>query len=579
MQSFADRGLYPALQERTRKPLRGGALVPFALGVGCTGATLLLWRELVAERTASGLSSPFPESVLISGLLVSWLLALSIWLLHLARARTRAEVEMRRELEAQMAERTQAEERYRTLFERNPAGMYRSTVDGRLLDCNDAFVRMFGYPDRDTLLGQPVAALYCDPADRARLLDLFFQGESPQNVEVQLRRYDGEPFWGLLRGPGGAVRPYRDSDGSAMIEGAILDITDRKRAEEALRERERDLVLLGELGGLLQTCDSVQESYVVMSRQGRKLFPQMDGAVFLISPSRTDLDLVASWGSAPAPAGEGLFRPEDCWALRLGREHFVSDPSRDLVCRHLGTVPSAASLCLPLVALGETLGVLVLRAGEGSGEVEGLGRPRRQLATAVSEQLAMSVANLRLRETLRHQSIRDALTGLYNRRFFQDSLEREIRRVRRRGATLGLLMIDIDDFKVYNDTYGHEAGDLLLRLLGDLLRRRVRSEDIACRYGGEEFALILPEATLETTQVRAEELREEVKRLRPVYQDGPLGGITVSIGVAAYPEHGPQGEDIVRAADTALYNSKAYGRDCISLAPVPPPDRRVMIPE
>ena len=188
MQSLADRGLYPALQERPRKPFPGGALVPLVLGVGFTGATLLLWRELMAERTASGLRSPFPEAVLVSGLLVSWLLALSIWLLHLARARTRAEVAMRRELEAQMAERTQAEERYRTLFERNPAGMYRSTVDGRLLDCNDAFVRMFGYPDRDTLLGQPVSALYCDPADRARLLDLFFQGESPQNVEVRLRR-------------------------------------------------------------------------------------------------------------------------------------------------------------------------------------------------------------------------------------------------------------------------------------------------------------------------------------------------------------------------------------------------------
>lgn len=426
MQSLADRALFPAVRTGASRTLRGGAfLVPLALGGACTAATLLLWRELGAERTASGLSSPFPESVLVSGLLVSWLLALSVWLLQLARAQTRAEEVARRELEAQIAERTQAEKRYRTLFERNPAGMYRSTVEGRMLDCNDAFVRMFGYPDRETLLGLPVSALYHDPADRARLLDHFFQGESPQNVEVQLRRYDGEPFWGLLCGPGGAVRPYQDLDGVAVIEGAILDITDRKRAEEALREREHDLVLLGELGGLLQTCDSVQESYVVMSRQGRKLFPHLHGAVYLISPSRTDLDLVASWGDAPSLPGEGLFRPEDCWGLRLGREHLVSDPSRDLVCRHLGATPPVSSLCLPLVALGETLGVLVLRTGERPGAAEGLGRARCQLAAAVSEQLAMAVANLRLRETLRHQSIRDALTGLYNRRFFQDSLDRE----------------------------------------------------------------------------------------------------------------------------------------------------------
>jgi PAS domain S-box-containing protein len=433
------------------------------------------------------LASRLPAASLAAGLLLAWLLAVSVYLLGRARAQ-------RRRLDAELAGRTIAEERYRILFERNPAGVYRSTVDGRLLDCNEAFIRMFGYDSREEMLALRVSSLYYDPADRERLLLQFLENSSPQNVEVRLKRRNGEVFWGLLRGPGGSVD--RTPDGATVIEGAILDITDRKRAEESLRESERELMLLAELGGLLQTCDTLEEARLVTSRQGRKLFPGLEGAVYLISPSRSDLDLAAGWGGGEAPREE-LFRPEDCWALRTGREHFFTDPAADLLCRHLdnpapGSAP-AASFCVPLVALGETLGVLHLREStNGHGGI--LTKGRRQLAATAAEQLAMAIANLKLRETLRHQSIRDSLTGLYNRRYFQEALDREIRRVRRHGRSLGLIMIDIDGFKGFNDTHGHEAGDVLLRAFGELLLRRVRGEDFACRYGGEEFALILPEA-------------------------------------------------------------------------------------
>jgi diguanylate cyclase (GGDEF)-like protein/PAS domain S-box-containing protein len=500
---------------------------------------------------------------------------LGLWLRE--RARRRAAEAYGRVLEAEVAERALAEERYRLLFERNPAGMYRSTIDGRLLDCNEAFARMFGYADREAILSLPVGELYFEPSDREWLLARFLDDQAPQNVEVRFKRRDGSPFWGLLRGPGGS--PSRARDGSTVIEGTILDISDRRRAEEALRERERELVLLSELGALLQTCDSGEEAHVVIARQAKRLFPQLAGAVYLISPSRTDLDVAPAWGDGEPAAPSGLFRPEDCWSLRLGREHFFSDPGNDLRCRHLPSAdPPPVALCLPLTALGETLGVLHLREPSGAaGSL--LTRARRQLAATVAEQLAMAIANLNLRETLRNQSIRDALTGLYNRRYFQESLEREIRRIKRKGGTLGVLMLDLDRFKLFNDNFGHEAGDLLLRTLADLLHRRVRGEDVACRYGGEEFALILPDASLEATCARAEELCREVRELRPVYQDIPLGGVTVSVGVAVYPEHGPRVDDLVRAADNALYHSKAVGRDRVSVAPAIPLDRRFMIPE
>jgi diguanylate cyclase (GGDEF)-like protein/PAS domain S-box-containing protein len=509
--------------------------------------------------------------ILIGCLVAAAGLGLGLW----ERSRRRAAEACCRVLEAEVAERALAEERYRLLFERNPAGMYRSTIDGRLLDCNEAFVRMFGYPDRESMLAQPAASLYHDPAEREWLLSQFLDGD-PQNVEVQFQRRNGEVFWGLLRGPGGA--PGRARDGSTVIEGTILDISDRRRAEEALRERERELVLLSELGALLQTCDSVEEARVVIARQGRRLFPQLDGAVYLISPSRTDLDVAAFWGTGePAPADD-VFRPEDCWALRVGREHFFSDPANDLRCRHLAGSEPLVSLCVPLAALGDTLGVLHLREpSPATGTV--LTRTRRQLAATVAEQLAMAIANLNLRETLRHQSIRDSLTGLYNRRYFQEALDREIRRVKRKGVSLGVIMLDLDRFKQFNDNFGHEAGDVLLRAIADLLHRKVRAEDVACRYGGEELAVILPETGLDATVARAEELRQAVKELHPLYQDSVLAGVTVSVGVAAYPDHGPSGDEVVRAADTALYQSKACGRDRVSVAPASPLDRRLMIPE
>jgi len=548
------------------------------------GPPLALAGLLTAGALAWGRT--LPAAALACGVLVSWLLALGLGLFLAERERRRAGESRCRALAAEVAERTRAEERYRLLFERNPAGMYRSTIDGRLLDCNEAFVRMFGYPDRATILALPVADLYFDPADREWLLARFLDDQSPQNVEVRFRRCNGEPFWGLLRGPGGS--PSQARDGSTVIEGTILDITDRRRAEEALRDRERELVLLSELGALLQTCDSVEEARVVISRQGRRLFPQLSGAVYLISPSRTDLDVAASWASGDSTSGgiaataADVFRPEDCWALRAGREHLYADPANDPRCRHLAGAGPVVSLCVPLVALGETLGVLHLReeaAPAPRGAPGALLRARRQLAATVAEQLAMAIANLNLRETLRHQSIRDSLTGLYNRRYFQEALEREIRRVKRKGSTLGVMMLDLDRFKLFNDHCGHEAGDVLLRAFADLLRQRVRGEDVACRYGGEEFALILPEAILEVVCSRAEEVRQAVKELRPVYQESVLEGITVSVGVAVYPEHGPTGDDVVRSADTALYHSKACGRDRVSVAPASPLDRRFMIPE
>ena len=192
--------------------------------------------------------------------------------------------------------------------------------------------------------------------------------------------------------------------------------------------------------------------------------------------------------------------------------------------------------------------------------------PLQTLAVTVGDHISLALANIRLRETLRHQVVHDALTGLFNRRYLEETLEREIYRGRRKGASLGLIMLDLDHFKHFNDTYGHEAGDNLLRTLGKFLASRVRQEDVACRYGGEEFVLILPEASQEMVKQRAEDIRRGFAKLQVFHRGQVMESVTVSLGVAMFPDHGATGRDVLRAADDAMYRAKAQGRNRVVVA-------------
>jgi diguanylate cyclase (GGDEF)-like protein len=224
------------------------------------------------------------------------------------------------------------------------------------------------------------------------------------------------------------------------------------------------------------------------------------------------------------------------------------------------------------MAQSTALGVLhLVEAGLGKGRPENALGPQhllahRQLAFTVADQVALALSNLRLQESLRDQAIRDPLTGLFNRRYMQESLDRELRRAQRRRMPMGVMMIDIDHFKRFNDTFGHAAGDALLTAVGALLQRQTRAEDIACRYGGEEFALILLDASAEDTEERAKLLRDETARLRVEYGQQPLGNVTISVGVAVFPEHGETAEALLKASDAALYRAKAGGRDRVMVA-------------
>lgn len=279
--------------------------------------------------------------------------------------------------------------------------------------------------------------------------------------------------------------------------------------------------------------------------------------------SQTLFRMVASWGSAP-PKSQA-FDPDECWALHYDKPLLVKAPEPEPLCPHLCSPPDNGYLCIPIETLDRTLGVLHLCFGPretsySDDEYRHLLELKRVVVTRVIEQYALSLANLRLRETLRIESIRDPLTDLYNRRYMEESLEREARRTKRNHTFIGIMMIDIDHFKLFNDTHGHKAGDVVLQELGTLLQESIRGGDIACRYGGEEFLLILPDTTLEIAQKRAEELLLQVRELKIPYQDESFH-ITVSIGVSGLSEHSSGVQEVITEADNALYQAKEGGRN------------------
>src|SRR5262249_28463606 len=232
-----------------------------------------------------------------------------------------------------------------------------------------------------------------------------------------------------------------------------------------------------------------------------------------------------------------FFAPQDCWALRRGRGHFSGDSSQAVSCAHVSEPRPSRSLCMPMMAHGEAIGLLYIDTGRLENENRQSNpsdKSQQEVIKIIAEQASLALANLKLREVLRTQSIRDPLTNLYNRRYMEESLERELSRAVRKNAPLSLMMIDVDHFKRFNDTFGHDAGDLVLRSLGNQLQTRLRREDIICRYGGEEFVVILPEASLDTGVKRAEQLREVTKEMVTEFRGQTLGRITLSIGVASF---------------------------------------------
>lgn len=336
-----------------------------------------------------------------------------------------------------------------------------------------------------------------------------------------------------------------------------------ERSNRVLAQRTDEVLRITQMSNLLQTADNMQEAGEILSRMMQPLLLPHAGAIYLTAASLNRLDRLSCWGDTPHAAA---IAPDECWALRRGGLYGASNTAQEMYCAHVHeTVQHMPYLCVPMMAHGVSLGLLhVSFAGDAAGAPAADDEHLR--VQRITDQVTLALANVKLRQSLREQSIRDLLTGLYNRRYLEESLDREIARARRENTPLAVIMLDVDHFKHFNDQYGHEGGDAVLQMLGRVLREAARASDIVARYGGEEFTVLLPNASAQGAHDWAERLRQNVRCMEVKSAGQTFPPISISLGLALYGESGMTGEHLLRAADIALYDAKRRGRDRLVVA-------------
>jgi diguanylate cyclase (GGDEF)-like protein/PAS domain S-box-containing protein len=494
----------------------------------------------------------------------------------------------------------ESESYFRTMAEAIPEITWTATPDGATDFSNRKWLDYSGLTvEQSRGTGWTIAVHSDDLKECASKWEESMRTAQPYVTELRFRGKDGIFRWFLAR-----ANPIRDAGGEVVRWfGTCTDIEGQKHNQQILQEQilertmqladtnsrlqeemmEKDLArnqfdqqnermmkeleersaratMLARMGELLQSCVSLDEVFAACLGFGPKIFPAARGAVALLNASRRLAEVIGSWTECRIPVSE--FDPAECWALRTGHPHLVLAGDLTAPCVHAAGV-KGTYLCIPILAQGETLGLLHLQATD---ETLQLNATEISFKTTFAGQVGLSIANIKLREALRAQSVRDVLTGLYNRRYLEEVLERELRRAARAEQSLGILMLDLDHFKTFNDTYGHDAGDVVLRETGVSLTKGIRAEDFVCRFGGEEFVVILPTADLEASRARAERLRSKMRDLTIMHQGKSLGMVTISVGVAAFPVHGMSPKDLMAAADVALYEAKRSGRDRVVVA-------------
>lgn len=357
----------------------------------------------------------------------------------------------------------------------------------------------------------------------------------------------------------------------------VLDSKHRRRLQAATRELEKsnhEIRLMSSLMELLQNCHSEEEVFPILRRILAELFHGAKGACYLLNHSESQLQMLVHWGSEDH-SFEKILEPESCWAFRRGQRQGAGCSSGSEVrCEHIADSVTRY-VCIPLLAQGKVIGVLYLEPIESSNLLNQSFIHYADVLSSVADTISLSLSNLRLRNSLRDLSIRDSLTGLYNRRYMEEGLERELDRAQRQGHCVSIIMLDVDHFKLLNDTYGHDAGDTMLRRIADQMKHFRRGSDIVCRYGGEEFVLILPDLSGESLQNRLESLRQDIESMQVISEGRILPVVTVSMGASIYPIDASEPAELIRLADMAMYRAKQQGRNRIEYVTSTEPSNHV----
>ena len=340
---------------------------------------------------------------------------------------------------------------------------------------------------------------------------------------------------------------------------SATDAVGRLAAAASADSSREQVVRLFEMADLLQSAADHGDANAVLRATATELVPGFSGALYIVNNSRDRLVLSTAWGRDEEDMHETI-NPGACWALKRGKPHLNRADGRKLCCdHHFG---SEALLEIPMIARGEIVGLLQLFA-DGA-DAEARLESVQELGSALADGMSLALANMALREKLRNQALRDPLTGLYNRRYMEDSLQRFVRLAERENREVSVVMVDLDHFKRLNDEHGHAFGDQVLRDSAHALVSALRETDIVCRYGGEELVVILPDCNIERAADKAELLRQRIEGLRETHK----AEISASFGVASIPHTSGGVTDLLAAADAALYKAKQNGRNQVQKAPV-----------
>lgn len=468
----------------------------------------------------------------------------------------------------------QTQERFKLMMENISDLVVLFEPDGTITYASPSFRHTLQYEPEEMIGVNVFSVIHPEDVEIVRgvILPRLVAGEDMERVDYRAKRKDGTYIW-LETG----AQPIYGADGRVLqVVASSRDVTERKKTEHELQSaqiqlahriaelemRTQELNLLTEMTNMLQICSDPHEAISVISQYASDLFPGVSGILYIESPEAEIMKGGAVWGNY---YGDKEINRKDCWGLRRGRIHTAQDAQSGLYCHHTGFPQPSSSICIPVLASGQAVGLLSLQTAE---EMPPLTTAQQKLAAATAEQIGLALSNLYLRQNLREMAIRDSLTGLYNRHFLEETLETEVNRAQRSGKSIGIIMLDLDHFKELNSTFGHPNVDQMLREFGAMLKRSIRSGDIACRYGGDEFLLILPETSLEVAQQRAEQIRVQVKTLRIHGENLEPRNASASIGVACWPQHGRTSLRLLNTVDLVLFKAKQAGGDRVMTAEV-----------
>ncbi|WP_133129878.1 diguanylate cyclase [Legionella yabuuchiae] len=465
---------------------------------------------------------------------------------------------------------SKSEARFRNALECAPIGMAIRGLDGTVLQANQSLSDLLGYSPKE--MKELTNSNLIHPDDITLVEEteqqlIHGKIESKQQ-EVRLVHKHGSTLWCLLSeslildhqgNPNGLITQINDISRWKHDEQEKAQMHKQmSNALVVLKLRDKENAYLNKMNEMLLTCHNAEEAYEIIFITAKNLFSELSGGLAMYNHNNETMETLYQWGEDHNLKTE--FLRKECWALRNGNIYHIKYPEHSMLCSHFQTPPSGSYTDFPLLVNENTIGLLTISCPKG----ESLGN-KKQLAITFSENIKLALANIHLREALRHQATRDGLTGLYNRRYLDETLPRELEQLKRDNYFLTLAIIDIDDFKSCNDQYGHDAGDEVLKFIGKELQQGIRAGDIPCRFGGDEFVILFINAESETAKNRVDEIISRINSTRIQFQDEALPQIHLSAGLATAPDYAVSADELMRAADDALYKAKKSGKNCVQV--------------